>query len=590
MDLLAFSLGAENIRWKPEALKCTETLLEVQLNGAIACLRREISESPQQAMSIYWGTMGTALEAPAQLWERYPFKRSPLKSSFSQVVLNALEMPQAQGEGASNLTLHQILRVLYADQPSVHSPIFRLDRWDSTLTREMMGGYLAGVYDDELYSAQLRAREIDTELTRKVSELKGIFNILGHAGQTPDLALTSYKIEELEKKREALTTELTGFKSGRGVAAPVEIDGQIASLRAQLSDARKAEAQLTDRVSRIRLEIADTELFLSEINARIGNLHESKKVRSELGAISFNFCPCCLVEIDEADRTPNSCHLCKSPEAQSSNDTQIIRMRNELVLQATESSSLLEKRRDRLSEAERDLPAAREEARRLALEYSDATSTSPSDVELHIEQTARALGTLDEEIRQAHRVKALADALSKLQRERDGLNAELASLRDAIEMLEGRQEGRKREVARRVEDAMIRLLKLDLPLQPEFVNAETANIDYVENAVYVNGSKNFSESSAVVLRHIFHLALLSASTELEYMRVPRFIMLDGIDDGGMEKERSHRLQKIIIDECSTFAVDFQLIFATSEIDPSIEGTDIVVGRAFNPGDRSLTLN
>jgi len=31
-------------------------------------------------------------------------------------------------------------------------------------------------------------------------------------------------------------------------------------------------------------------------------------------------------------------------------------------------------------------------------------------------------------------------------------------------------------------------------------------------------------------------------------------MLDGIDDGSMEKERSHRLQQIIVDECTTYEV------------------------------------
>lgn len=589
MDLLAFSLGAESIRWKPEALRCTETLIEVQLNEAIACLRREISESPQQPLSIYWGPLEEALEAPSQLWERYPFKRSPLKASFSQVVLNALEMPQAQGDGTSNLTLHQILRVLYADQPSVHSPIFRLDRWDSILTREMMGGYLAGVYDDQLYSAQLRAREIDTELSRKISELKGIFSILGHAGHTPDLALTSYRIEDLEKQRESLSNQLMALKSGRTTGSEIDIDQEISNLRMELNSARAQEAHILDRIASLQLEISDSELFISEVTARLNSLGESTTARRELGGISFSFCPCCLVELGDADADADSCHLCKSPESSTSNETQIVRMRNELTLQASESSSLLDKRRQKLVDAERELPPLREAVKRLALAYSVASRTSPTSAEVQIERAARALGTVDEEIRQAYRLRALADALSALQRDRDNLISELSSLRDMIELLEGKQEGRKREVALVVEQAMIRLLRLDLPLQPEFVNAESANFNFVENSVYVNGSKNFSESSAVVLRHIFHLALLSASTKVEYMRVPRFMMLDGIDDGGMEKDRSHRLQNIIVEECSTFDVDFQLIFATSEIDPSIEGTDIVVGRSFNPTNRSLTL-
>jgi predicted ATPase len=74
MDLLAFSLGAENIRWKPEALRCTDTLLEVKLNENVACLRREIGEDSQRPMFIFWGAFEAALKVGSQDWERYQFK------------------------------------------------------------------------------------------------------------------------------------------------------------------------------------------------------------------------------------------------------------------------------------------------------------------------------------------------------------------------------------------------------------------------------------------------------------------------------------------------------------------------------------
>ena len=88
---------------------------------------------------------------------------------------------------------------------------------------------------------------------------------------------------------------------------------------------------------------------------------------------------------------------------------------------------------------------------------------------------------------------------------------------------------------------------------------------------------------------VFHLALLTASVKKSFMRVPRFMMLDGIDDGGMEHARSHRLQEIIVDECSTYDADYQLIFATSDINPKFEASELVVGRFFTPEKRSLDV-
>jgi len=589
MDLLAFSLGAEQIRWKPEALFCTHTLVEVELNGKIATLRREIGDEPMRPMEIFWGEIDDALDAPGHVWHRFPFKRSASRMSFSQALIQALEMPQAQGDGASNLTMHQLLRVLYADQPSVHSPIFRFDKWDSALTRETIGGYLCGVYDDELYSAQLRARDIDTTLSQLIAELKSILNILGQTGNAPDLDLQNYRIPELERRRAELSAQLLEYKSSGERISHKNAAAGTDRLRKDLSAARAKAADALEKLQNIELEVADSQLFISEVRRRLEALNESGSARGQLSGVEFRFCPCCLAEINAADGQ-SSCHLCKSEVGEESNGSaQFLRMQNELSLQLKESSALLERRLKLAEEMRRDLPLLNEEVRKLELKYEGETRSAPTGNERAIEEVSRQLGAIEEEIKQAMRLQRLSEAVADIRRKRNELSSELAMLNDKIELLESKQEARKAEVGKHIEEAMVRLLHEDLPRQPEFVSAKSAEISFVDNTVSVNGSRNFSESSAVVLRHIFHLALLTASTELEYMRVPRFIMLDGIDDGGMEKERSHQLQDIIVGECAKYEADFQLIYATSEIKPEFEDTDLVVSRFFTPEARSLDV-
>jgi hypothetical protein len=237
----------------------------------------------------------------------------------------------------------------------------------------------------------------------------------------------------------------------------------------------------------------------------------------------------------------------------------------------------------------RDLPPLSEKIKSLEREYSVVSTSWSSDVEIKLEELTRRLGELDEEIKQAHERQKLATVIANLQARRDSANAEILKLNDTINSLKKKQDTRQLEVQKIVESALIRLLKKDIPLQPEFVNANSVSVSFANNTVWVNGSRNFSESSAVVLRHLFHVALLSASMQLPYMRLPRFMMLDGIDDGGMEKGRSHRLQQIIVDECMGYASDFQLIFATSEINPVFEDSALVVGRPFSPDSRSLDV-
>lgn len=591
MDLLAFSLGAEHIRWKPEALRCTTTIVEVELNGELACLRREIDSAPQLPMGIFWGPLALALEAGAHKWELYSFKRTANRISFSQALFNALEMPQAQGDGASNLTMHQLLRVLYADQPSVHSPIFRLDRFDSPLTREMVGGYLGGVYDDKLYSAQLRIREIDVLLGKQEAELRSIFNVLGRSGQSSGLEFLNEKIVELETERKKLAESLVQLKETRQLPRKEANKARKVpdDLRLQLNAARQKETAAKDELESLELNIQDSLHFVRELQARLQNLEESKETRSYFGNMQFHFCPSCLSELQIAQTDDAHCHLCKTELGDGRGDVQLLRMRNELNIQLQESNLLIESRRQKVEELQRNIPVLTQQLRGLERDYGSVATSWSSDVEVLVEEKARKLGSLDEEIRQSYERQKLAVVISALQKRRDELTSERARLEEHVVALELRQESKKLEVARTVESAMTRLLKQDLPLQPEFMGAHTANFDFVENAVYVNGAKNFSESSAVVLRHIFHLALLTASVQKPYMRLPRFLMLDGIDDGGMEKDRSHRLQQILVEECATYEVDFQLIFATSEINPDLEGTELVVGRPFSPEARSLDV-
>jgi hypothetical protein len=264
-------------------------------------------------------------------------------------------------------------------------------------------------------------------------------------------------------------------------------------------------------------------------------------------------------------------------------------MKNEIQIQIKESTILLVQKEQKVFQLQQDIPLATKEVKRLEKEYRSVSSTWSSDVETILEGHSRQLGAIDEEIRQAYEQQKLSGVIAELQKQRDLLQTEFNGLQDTINALESRQESRKVEISKAVEKHMIRLLQLDLPLQPEFINPHAVAFDFVDNSVYVNGSKNFSESSAVVLRHIFHLALFTTSMEMPFMRVPKYMMLDGIDDGGMEKERSHNLQEIIVSESKKYKVDFQIIFATSEINPLIESSDLVVGRYFNPEARSLDV-
>lgn len=589
LDLLAYSLGAEFIPWKPPADLCTETMVEALLNGRAVTLRRRISASPMNSLQIYWGPIDEALKAGIHEWEEYPFRRSTSKISFTQALLLALEMPEAQGDGASNLTMHQFLRVLYADQPSLHSPIFRVDAFDNALTRETVGGYLCGVYNDHLYLAQLEKRDMEKALGRLESELRSIYSVLGKSGRGADIEWIAQRIRGAESEKAGLEMELSRLKTERTTRVSGRRQGDAThELRRALSAAKEKLAGAVTRLAALEFEIEDSGKFIRELETRLKNLDESKATRRYFGSVVFAFCPSCLSELEPQDDVSH-CSLCKKPYKDQAADAQILRMQNELSIQKRESQRLMAERENEMKALRLELPTLRSRLKSLEEEYARVSAVWSSDLEMAVESTARRIGEIDQEIKNLYELQKLAAAIADLQKERESLAARLAAIEVRIDFMIHEQEVRKAQITEAITGALSRLLRDDLPRQKEFSEARNVTFNFSDNTVSVNGSTQFSESSTVVLRHLFHLALLAASTQFEFMRMPRFLMLDGIEDGGMELERSHHLQKIIVNECTKFECDFQLIFATSQIAPALDVEQFVVGRSFTKDEKSLAI-
>lgn len=589
LDFLAFGLGAEEIPWKKQALLCDFVIVEVSLNGRRVTLKRQISEERQRPMYIFWGDLAAAEASAFNGWELYPYKRSEHKLGFTQSLFLALGMPEAQGDGASNLTMHQFLRVIYADQPSLHHPIFRHDHWDSQLTRETVGNYISGAYNDELYSAQLEKRDLEKELSSAESELRSIFNVLAKSGQDIGTEFFGQQIFEAESRREALHKEISRLKVERTVLEDKKRQSEEAPARRALDDAKRALTSALDQVAQKEAELADTNEFLVELDSRLTSLDESEQARKYFGGLSFQLCPCCLAEVKSTESTEGSCTLCKSPISGASGDAQLLRMKNELRLQLKESESIAKRRNDEIQSLRGSLPSLRQELKRLEKKYSSAAESWSSDLEVALEVAIRDAGALDQEIKGLYENQRLASVIEELKKKRDSLVERIGDLALKIAKLEDAQDTLKREVSTAIATTLSRLLRKDLYRQAEFKTAENVHFSFTDNNVAVDGSDRFSESSTVVLRLLFHVALLSASTKISSMRFPRFLILDGIEDGGMELPRSHLLQRIIAEECSTYKVEYQLIMATSQIAPELDKADFIVGREFTENDRAIQI-
>ena len=178
MNFIFYGLGGDLNDWSDIALLCTHIWLEVELNGNPATLRREISNKTMSSMEIFGGRYNDATKAPIESWKKYPYVRSANIESFSQALFRLMDMPDVASELSGNVTIHQILRLVYADQLSPIDKVFRDESFDHANLRETVGNLLCGAFDNDIYQSQQLLIKKEKEFNGISSELKSIISIL----------------------------------------------------------------------------------------------------------------------------------------------------------------------------------------------------------------------------------------------------------------------------------------------------------------------------------------------------------------------------------------------------------------------------
>lgn len=585
---LAYGLGAENINFNVTALLCTAVMVEASLNGAVMTLRRDISRTGLAPLSVYWGPLKDASQAAAGQWQTFPFRRSQSLTSFSQVLFQGLHMPELRGESGSNITMHQILRLMYSDQETPGADLFRFERFDTAITRQAVGDYVLGVDDTAIYDLQLRIGVLEKEEAGLVSGLRAVFNTLGRAGAGFSLEFIEPRVQELGGQLAALETKLAYLRS----EAPIR-KGRASSedeqIRNELNATHKKISALKDRRLDIEKQLADTALFVSELNERVKSSSESRTAAAYLGDVRFSVCPCCFTPITLGDGAAGQCALCKSVFSHGGAATQLARMQAELLLQVRESEEIARQLRTEIASLDGEIGISSGKLTELEQRFKASKSSWRTSVDVDMEDTLTKIGSVQQELKQLLELRKLGKELATQQERRAEIAGEVALLREKVSAMRSMQTNRRLDASETVTRHLGAILRNDLPRQAEFSSPVNINFDFGANKLTVDSTEQFSASSTVYLRHSFRLALLFASLEKSYFRHLRLVIIDGIEDGGMEPERSYNFQEVILRMSNEQLVDHQVIIATSHIAATLDRPEYVVGRKLTHDNRALAV-
>jgi hypothetical protein len=583
-DFIFFILGGDTPHWRAEAALCDYVFAEVAINGELITLRRQVEQETRRPMAIFWGSFEKAVSTGTE-WQLYPYAGSSAKESFSQVLLKAADIPEVKGLLSAKITLHQIMRLIYVDQRTDYEQIFRADPFDPQLTREAVGDLLCGVYDDRLYEAEIQRSEKESERNKLQSELKAMFSILGSSG-IPDLAKLGEQKGILEKQREQAYSEYKAVQTGETTMPNGTLSAQRAQIAQDLANQNENVKTLEYQIETSQVEVADRQQFVDALKARLLALDESETVHKSLGMFSFKFCPACYVPLSDVD---GKCHLCKDPNEDRPGQN-LLRLRHDLEQQIRESEGMQKNLAKDIAGFAAMLRPALDRQRSLQLQYDEISTTASSTLSITISEIHRRIGYFDRAIEDTERHLQLADRVSAINEQQALLASDIAKLLNEIEARKVTQQEIKSDIAALISDLTISFLREDLPRETAFSSPVQVNFDFGANQLAVDGRKAFAASSNVYLKNAFHLAMLQASTLREYMRYPRLLIFDNVEDKGMEAARSHNFQKIVRELSSDMEIEHQIIMFTSMIAPELENTpDLLVGPYYTHEFKTLRM-
>ncbi|MFT3671559.1 MAG: hypothetical protein QM801_05530 [Aestuariivirga sp.] len=589
MDFIFYGLGGDLFDWREAALKCETVFVEATLNGNVVSLARDISNKSTSPMKIFPGKMEDAF-LQAQGWESYPYSRGA-KESFSQVLFQLLNLPEVKinetDESSSKITMNQVLRLLYSDQLSPVDSIFRFQAWDDVITRQTVGEFLCGAFSAKYYAARLRL--VDALAEYKVVD--GKIKALQGAEVSSEQPLT---VEWLNATKSNYSNDLKVVNEQIAMLERDIFDAQFEdrlTLNDQeaaykiLQDRQNELATVRERIDQLTLEIADSDYFILALEKKLDELRQSDSVIESLKSIEYEVCPACLSPI--ASPTEGACSLCKTPHSHEVLRARSVNFINEFSRQREESLALQKERKTELERLESALSTARSLWEQAGRHYTVSVRTPTTEIRARLRELNRRAGYLIRQLEDLSQKEAIVLQLAKFFHDKEVLNNEISNLRAQIQFEHTRSMERMARARELISTIVIDFLKSDLERQSTFKNAEVVSFEFDANRIAVNGDRYFSASSMAYLKNSFVSGFaLAAANDPQFVH-PRFMLLDTVEDKGMEMARSQNFQKLLARYSLKAKSEHQFIIATSMIAPELNVSDYTVGEFYTHENRTL---
>lgn len=589
-----YALGGAYSDFVPKARLCSTVYAEVEINSVIFTIKRNLEKDEKGNISklsplyFFWDKMNVALNPPINhTWQKFGYQTTQKRKSFSNVMFESLNFPEVKGD--SNITMHQILRLLYIDQESPTSSLFYYEHFDSQFTRETVAELLLGYYSERLYEIKKRLIEAEKEFDELKSRIKATSNFFPDS-LSLDPNHIKVQIDSKEKEKIAAQYQISEIRKDNTQIQHRRTDKlNFQILQEQSLAQRKKVLDIKSRIEYFDNDILDTQYFIETLQNKIKAINSSITTREFLqDNIPLDYCPDCLNKL-ETSQHDSTCKLCKEPIDNSFGVNQARRMALEITFQIKESQQVLEDSKNEALVLKSKFKAETEKLSHIQNQVNEALSDVKSVKQEQLDRLNSDIGFIEGEIIQFYTMLENAELFASLLKNKEDLHSEIEKLKFLKDKEEIRQSYIKKEVENKIKEEALYLLNNDLDRQDEFKNANEFYIDFSNNIAYLSSKySKYSASSNFYLKVTARFAIFLASLSKSEMRFPRFIFADNMEDKGIQESRAQNLQKILINRANEFAPEtFQMIYTTSYITDELNNSSYVVGEYYSKSNPSL---
>ncbi len=430
-------------------------------------------------------------------------------------------------------------------------------------------------------------------MTKTISELKGLYLLVDGSDTDFSYSNTEEHIEQLQLRIDLLVNAIEEKKT---INLSINFKDETQAISPnEIVKLKKDLLFLEVSLNQLNYNISDSTSFIEELNQKILAIEDSIKFGKDYKFKDFDACPSCFSLLKPASDESN-CFLCGTHNAANSKDMNYARMKNEISIQLRESKGILEKHEKEKEKTILEIKETKKTLRKKINKISIVSNSFNSENDSKLYDAYREVGELEEKINGLSQLSKIYLQINKLKELRNSLQDRVNYLESEIDKKEALLLLKMPKIQEKITGYMVDILKKDIENiedphdKAEFSNIVSIEFDLASNRIIINNKVSFSESSMYYLNNALHISLLKLSLTDKTVRLPRLLILDGIENGGMEDVRSKGIQRTIKEISDEFeGIRHQIIVTTKGIDAEIDNRKYRVGEKFTNSNRSLKM-